>query len=827
MKRRKVRGTWTVLMSLLLVAASVLGGCGKKEGASSNKVMSEDAKKYVYKVEEKKFDGIDANTINQVFYFEDKIGVMGCRWEYVDVEAPAVTETGEQAEETIQPRDVEDNGEEATAEEEITTETGETGEEAESTDEEAEASAVEAAMEEDPMFAAEMGEGVYQESRQYNFFATYDYEGKQLSYTESEGDSDIWYGRVEQAVGEEAIYLIEEQYTEEGSNTSLLKIKPDGTEVWRVPMTEYGENVWVDSLACDKDGRILLYINGDERLLLILDKDSNLVKKLAIEDENLSSIMVSDNGKVMATSWGDTAQTIKEINLETGELSEAYKVPGNSYNYSYYPGYGFDLYLVGNNALYGYNLGEEEITKLMDFIDSDLESTNIFNIHPISDTQFYACYYPMMGDGQVFGMFTKVNPADVKDKTVLTLACNYADYTVTEQVIKFNKNNDTYRIQIKDYSVYNTEEDYTQSYTRLNADIVAGNIPDILQVSFGIPVDSYISKGLFEDLYPYIDADEEYNRDSLVMNIMDTFSVDGKLYQLIPSVSVITVAAKTADVGEERGWTLDDLNALAASKPEGTEIFADTIRSSILQSCIQMSGEQFINWETGECSFDSEGFVKFLEFVKQFPEEWQERDESYWNNYESMYREGRTLLQQEYISGFSDFNRIEKGTFGEPVTMIGFPSENKNGSAFDWNMNFAISAKSANKDGAWEFLRYFLSYEYQKDMWGIPLNLQCYEEMKEKAMQKPYYMDENNKKVEYDETYYIDGVEIVIPPMTKEEVQEAEDFIFSINQVSAYNESLNNIIMEEAEGFFAGQKSAKEVADIIQSRAKIYVNENR
>lgn len=40
------------------------------------------------------------------------------------------------------------------------------------------------------------------------------------------------------------------------------------------------------------------------------------------------------------------------------------------------------------------------------------------------------------------------------------------------------------------------------------------------------------------------------------------------------------------------------------------------------------------------------------------------------------------------------------------------------------------------------------------------------------------------------------------------------------------DEQLVNIITEESEPFFKGQKTAKDVAGIIQNRIQIYVNEN-
>ncbi len=73
----------------------------------------------------------------------------------------------------------------------------------------------------------------------------------------------------------------------------------------------------------------------------------------------------------------------------------------------------------------------------------------------------------------------------------------------------------------------------------------------------------------------------------------------------------------------------------------------------------------------------------------------------------------------------------------------------------------------------------------------------------------------------------INGVEIPITPMTREEVDGLVEYVKSVNQLYSYNEALINIVMEEAAPYFAGQKKAKEVAGIIQSRVQIYVNENR
>ena len=88
-------------------------------------------------------------------------------------------------------------------------------------------------------------------------------------------------------------------------------------------------------------------------------------------------------------------------------------------------------------------------------------------------------------------------------------------------------------------------------------------------------------------------------------------------------------------------------------------------------------------------------------------------------------------------------------------------------------------------------------------------------------------MDENGNKIEYDDTYWMNGVDVTIPPMTQEETDFLKEWIIGVKQPHKMDETLINIISEEAEPFYSGQKNARDVAGIIQSRVKLYVNENR
>ena len=68
---------------------------------------------------------------------------------------------------------------------------------------------------------------------------------------------------------------------------------------------------------------------------------------------------------------------------------------------------------------------------------------------------------------------------------------------------------------------------------------------------------------------------------------------------------------------------------------------------------------------------------------------------------------------------------------------------------------------------------------------------------------------------------------IDMKPLTEEECDAYRDYVASASGRSEYDGSIQEIVEEEAEAYFNGDKSADEVADIIQNRVTTYINENK
>ena len=63
--------------------------------------------------------------------------------------------------------------------------------------------------------------------------------------------------------------------------------------------------------------------------------------------------------------------------------------------------------------------------------------------------------------------------------------------------------------------------------------------------------------------------------------------------------------------------------------------------------------------------------------------------------------------------------------------------------------------------------------------------------------------------------------------LSKEEAEYFSDFIMSVKEISPVDNKILDIISEEVGAFYAGQKSADEVANIIQSRVSLYLSESK
>ena len=356
-------------------------------------------------------------------------------------------------------------------------------------------------------------------------------------------------------------------------------------------------------------------------------------------------------------------------------------------------------------------------------------------------------------------------------------------------------------------------------------------MPDLIDIS-QLPYQQYAAKGLLEDLTPYLDSDPDYSKEELVQSIIKAAEVDGKLYNLMSGFYVNSIIGSPDVVGTETGWTMAEMQDIINQHPEADMPFGMyTGRESIMQVFCSLNMDDYMDWSTGECHFDSEEFKNLLEFAKSFPSDEQmqsDMENSEWIDPAVLIREGRQLFSMFSASDFSDI-QYDKHNFGGKITFKGIPCADKKGNIAFFRGGLAMTTSCKNKDGAWQFMRSLLSDEAQKDQWYFPITQKAFDAKLAEAMKQEYTTDENGNQIPVSTggMSYGDGEMIELYALTQEEADQLLDVINSVTKVMVNDTGATDIITEEAAAFFAGEKDAAQTAGIIQSRMNIYINEQR
>lgn len=587
-----------------------------------------------------------------------------------------------------------------------------------------------------------------------------------------------------------------------------------------------------------------LYLLCNE-IIFEIDKTGGVVGQYEATDvtRDLYNVAFYKNGQPVFATWNEdyTKQSYAIIDLRKGEIIEEVAVMDTLSNYTIYDGTnsGYEMILANSTGIYGYNLGDTEPKLIMDYINSNLATGRVRNICFQDSEHFIAIYNDIVEYENHIAVFAKVAPENVPDREVLTMATYGTDTETKIAVIEYNRNSDKYKILVEDYSQYGTNEDWQAGITKLNNEIISGNIPDIINCSTELPLENYASKGILVDFYELMDNDETINRADYAENVFKAYEINDKLYELPTKFYAWTVLGKTSIFGEDTSLTWDELAAVQAKYPEA-QVFSEMTKINALNNAMTFSYSELVDEATGECHFNTDTFKDILVYANSFPAEinWDElySDDDYWLTYQSQYIEDRTLLCQTTI--YSIYEAWSGGfrNFTEEVTPVGFPNDNGQGSVLSAIESYAISAKSANIEGAWDFVKSFISRDAQMPeedadvfyIYGLPILKEALEAQAMTITTKPYWIDENGEKVEYNNSVWIGEQEIPMEPATKEEAQKWLDFILSIDKKGGYDyQKAMEIISEDVEGYFSGDRTVDDVASVIQSRMDIFINESR
>jgi len=369
-------------------------------------------------------------------------------------------------------------------------------------------------------------------------------------------------------------------------------------------------------------------------------------------------------------------------------------------------------------------------------------------------------------------------------------------------VVKFNSRNKEYKVVYGDYA--NT--------SLLEAAIVSGTGPDIF-VGCGLPELDFADFA-YVDLLPLLEADTECGRGVYEDKLLELLSAEGGVYWLPLSYDIITFTGPEELLeGGKTGITMDEAREAAAAMGEGCKVFPTWMgKTGMLNHIISFSTGKYVDYEAGTCDFVNPEFIALLGWVNELPDSIGAEEQA------DSLLECCMVMSVPLLNGPSQANTDDSymglmSCAGKGFDYVGFPHESGSGSVFDPGVILAISSASEKQDGAWEFIRFLLSEEIQSGPYqALPVNRRALEAQIAQGLAGELLSD----------PYYPHPVQI-----EQEEVDKFLRLLESTDYLAGQNNEVNGMIRAEAEAFFAGEKTAEEVAEIIQSRASVYLGEKK
>lgn len=420
---------------------------------------------------------------------------------------------------------------------------------------------------------------------------------------------------------------------------------------------------------------------------------------------------------------------------------------------------------------------------------------------------------------------------DMLTETEITIGMPTVNKLVEPSIISFNNIKKGSHIRTIDYSKLVEEDDaeHSKAMQQMQMDLITGNAPDIIVLN---PSDmqTLVHKDFFADMYELMDSYGGVSREDFIPNALGGFEVNGKLPAIAPNFDLYTAVAKTEFVGADmENWKISDVVRTYEKLPDDMKLLhrEPCTAQDVCNYVTYKLSDKCVDFENYTCDFSSPALTDALDFAGRFGKE--NADLKYstdvttysGDEFQNELKNNGALISEISLTSFNQavaWNVCYD--FGcEPVTFVGYPSEDGRGSVSDCRWLYGISKDSQNKEAAWRFITYMLTdKKFQNKMneesRGLPVIASFYDDYLALSA-------DNDRSIFYVPDWQEDT------PITKEQAEQIRDYIFRTEFFPYYSFEINSIISEECAAVINGEKTGKECADILNGRIGIYLGERK
>lgn len=421
-----------------------------------------------------------------------------------------------------------------------------------------------------------------------------------------------------------------------------------------------------------------------------------------------------------------------------------------------------------------------------------------------------------------------VDPEKAKDTIRMVSLVRDCQY-VSDCAIDYSRNNPDYSIRVDKPNMegltyieaLQTMEDYR---TRALAELVAGNGADIYYVT-AEDMEMLYEKGILADLSDVLP--QEYV-DAIFPGALGCGVIDGKQMGLAPDGYVTVVMADSSLWTEDR-WSWEEAMAVKEAHPDRNQLL-------VLHSLTRLNGygetairemylrylteTPFLDLEARTCDFDNPQFIWLLEMIQNMdPELYREHDQ----NYSETAANQQSVAFMEDIWDFPQF-AFMMSKYEKSHHPVGFPSQNSQGNYWTCDSFLVVNRNTAYWEQIKAYLISLFDHSRQLGHMGAVRNdmIQAYNS----GLKGQLHYDD------YDPFHSLKWGTYIIPEKPDGPPGSTWDreYLELLNSAVPYRNrasAVEDIVLEELDSYFSGDKDAETVAALIQNRVQLYLDEQK
>lgn len=467
------------------------------------------------------------------------------------------------------------------------------------------------------------------------------------------------------------------------------------------------------------------------------------------------------------------------------------------------------IYCKGND-LYQYDYKEQTQKKFLNLLSCGIMADDIIYMNINDGTIEIVDNYNV----QEASEYVTILEGDSK-KTTITLGIMQSSTELEKAVVAYNRFSKEGKVEIVEYY----EGDYNKALDKLKLDIISGNAPDIMNIS-NINAEIFADKGVFADLYQYMEEDEELHKEMLLEPVRKAYESDGHLYSMGAAFQLHTMWGASSVFENKTGISMSELQRILESRGKTINaVYGFSADEPVLTTLTTFALDEFIDWDSKVCSFSNEYMRNLLDFAANY---------TGGVNYGSIRKgieAGEILLVVGQVSCVADY-QIQRELFGGEISFVGYPTVKGNGTGLGLlGGEMAINANGSHDKLAWDFVKYYIRNGYMGQ--GFPTLKVNFDAAMQAAMQEDISVSADGTNIVPKKALQEGpGSYVYAYAASQAEVDAVVRLIESTEARYKYNVDIQNIINEEAASYFSGQKDFETVADIIQNRVQNYLDEH-